>query len=216
MFAVSTTGFAKGAHQYAQEKGVVLRTVEAISDIASDFTIETIKHVVFDVLPIGRIDIITANPDDKPNLTAGAKFKTPNRTNFQTLQDFVLEFLQPKLNCEQNSEENCIFEYKDSLDMLASEELFKINYLRIPLRIKVRVYRDKILAAKRYSEGNKIIGAEGTAEAVTPHGKLKVKVQLFKKSDGTEDIKVYLPDNLPSGWYVSEVSLGERRIKIQH
>lgn len=216
VFAVSTTGFAEGARQYAEEKGIVLRTVEDITDIASDFTIDVITHVVTSLKLTGGVHIQTSNPDDVRRLTiTNAKFKKPCDRDYKVLQDFVLDILEPKLFGKKDFLLDHIFEYKQPLSMLSDQEEFDINYLRIPVRITIRTYESKVLAAKKYAEGDRIIGAEGTTEVTTPSGKIKVRAQVFNRPDGTKDYKVFLPENLPSGWYTSYVSLDDRTVKIQ-
>jgi hypothetical protein len=75
VIAVSTTGFAKGASEFAESQGISLRTVQRIADIATDFNIQEIRFYANQIM-IGPTDMKVTNPALADiDILGNAKFK---------------------------------------------------------------------------------------------------------------------------------------------
>ena len=206
--AVSTTGFSDGARELAGREAIVLRTVSTITDIADDFKVQEFNFVSRNIRVVGVINLNTANPSDKRFLEmSDPKFKRVDETNYQNLQDFVLNHANLPADIERDSTYRFVFVHRESLDLLVNYESFRIRDLQIPVELNISVFKGKALAMNVYSESNRIIGQEATFQFNTPQGSFDARVLLLNRPDGKQDLKVFLPNELPPGMTSDSLSL---------
>jgi len=208
VMAVSTTGFSDGARELAGREAIVLRTVSTITDIADDFKVQEFNFVTRNIRVVGVINLNTADPSDKRFLEmSDPKFKRVDETNYQNLQDFVLNHANLPAEIERNSTYRFVFVHRESLDLLVNNESFRIRDLQIPVELNISVFNGKALAMNVYSESNRIIGQEATFQFNTPQGSFDARALLLNRPDGEQDLKVFLPNELPPGITLDSLSL---------
>ena len=122
VIAVSTTGFARGTSDYAETNGISLRTVQKMTDIATDFNIQEIKYYAHQVT-IGPTDMQVTNPDlADVDILGNAQFKVIEETEYLKFPDFVVRHLDG-LDLSSLTGDVCFrfeFECKDHLDVSPS------------------------------------------------------------------------------------------------
>lgn len=206
VFAVSTTGFSKAAQDFAQSKNIVLRTVTGIADIKSDFKIQGVLYF-FELMEFaGPVDLDTADPADKRTRDIrNPMLKRPEELEFQHFPVFV--FRNPQhLHSIDESAGLVLFKYDEWLDLLAGDEQFRAHNLRAPLRIQRFERTSKALLATVYAEDERVICLEGQFEADSPKGKVKSRVRVFEKPDGTQSVQFFY-DELPDGYFPDSLAV---------
>jgi hypothetical protein len=96
VIAVSTTGFAEGAKEFADKAGIILRTVRKVDDIGSDFRVRGMAHVAVLVKVLGPISVklidSSAAPDSCRIFSSDVCVKLAGEGTYQSLQDLAIEF----------------------------------------------------------------------------------------------------------------------------
>lgn len=200
VFAVSTTGFSPAAKDFAKAKGVILRTVTRFTDIKSDFMIQGLSYD-FELMDFaGPMQMQTADPNYKRSgEVRDPMFKRVTDSEFVHLPVFVSRNPEHVYPLDQNAG-LVEFKYDDWLDMKAGNELFRVHLVRIPLRMNRFVRTCTALLATVYAEDGKPIWLEGQFETDSPKGKVKSRVQVLTRQDGTQSVQLF-NDELPEGYF---------------
>ena len=98
------------------------------------------------------------------------------------------------------------FKYDDWLDLKAGEEIIRIRSLRVRLRIDKFVKTSTALVATIYAEDGKPIWLEGEFEADTPKGKVKSRVQITTRPDGTQSAQTFI-DHMPHDYFLESMAV---------
>lgn len=89
VIAVSTTGFAEGAREFAESEGISVRSVDRISEIGADFNIQEIRYYAHQVT-IGPADMKVTNPALVGiDIVSNAKFRLAGEGDYHRFPDFV-------------------------------------------------------------------------------------------------------------------------------
>jgi hypothetical protein len=202
VIAVSTTGFAEGAKEFAEREGIVLRTVRTIAEIGSDFTIQQANYFGRQVT-VGPIDA-EANPKlANVNILTDAQFKLIHEIGYRNFQNFVLEHIDLDLfQLSGNATFRFEFYCEDSLDVIVNAKHLRIDGLSIPVQLDISVYEGKALAINVYSETDEMIGRDATFGFDLPTGSFTFRVLFLNNFDGTQKITFSPPENVPSGFTV--------------
>ena len=203
VFAVSTTGFAPSAIQCAERHGIVLRVVDDITDIATDFLVREFRWTYDDIkigLPV-RFEVV-GNGLPQSGESDNLLVKKPNDTIYCDYDSFVLETLEQQGIFGNERPDRVVlvrqiaFQYTEPLDAIIGEKHVRIRDLRAPIEITQYVFVGKLLFAKRYAESGRVIGQEGEFEFPTPEGgKDRCRVQLISRADGGQQIIAHLSAN---------------------
>jgi hypothetical protein len=207
VFAVSSTGFSKGAIDFAKSKGIVLRTVKKFGDIKDDFKIQAITFNFQLVDFAGPMQLDADDPSYR-NRNMDVKrpmFKKPEESEFQHFPNFVMR--NPQL-LEPRDPTNSIylFHCAGTLDLLAGKDTIRVHNVRIPIKLSRFTKVSQALLATVYSEDERVIWQEGQFEADTPKGKIKTRVQVYRNADGTEGAQL-LTDEVPDGYFPDQFSV---------
>lgn len=206
VFAVSTTGFSPAARDFAKAKNIILRTVTRFTDIKSDFMIQSVSYHFEEMDFAGPMQLQTADPNYRRNIDVRRPmFKVPQDTEFLHLPIFVSRHADHVFPIDVNSG-LVEFKYDDWLDLKAGEELFHVHLIRIPLRINKFERTSKAILATVYAEDGRPIWLEGQFEADTPKGKVKSRVQITTRPDGTQSV-LMINDEMPDGYFPDSFAL---------
>lgn len=205
VIAVSTTGFAKGLSEYAEREGVLLRSVQRLSDIATDFNIEEMTYFANRVT-IGPTNMRVSNPGLLGiDILNGAKFKLVGESEYQRFPDFVLSHLDDfdELNIAGNTSFRFAFYCEVPVDVAIDGRQFQVSGITLPLQLDVFVYEGRTLSANIYSEQEEMIGRDVTYVFELPGGKFTQRVLFLNNFDGTQRMKLFPPQNLPDGFTIN-------------
>jgi hypothetical protein len=206
VFAVSTTGFSPAAREYAKAKNIILRTVTQFTDIKSDFMIQGVSYH-FELMDFaGPIQLQAADPTDKREFDiVRPMFKRIEDSEFVHLPVFVGRNPQHVYPVDENTG-LVEFKYDDWLDLKAGEEVIRVHLVRVPLRITKFVKTSIALLATIYAEDGKPIWLEGEFEADTPKGKVKTRIQVANRQDGTQTARTFI-DAIPHDYFVDSFAV---------
>lgn len=205
VIAVSTTGFAKGLSEYAEREEVLLRSVQRLRDIASDFNIEEMTYFANRVT-IGPTNMRVSNPGLVGiDILNGAKFKLVGESDYQRFPDFVLSHLDDfnELNIAGDTSFRFEFSCEVPVAIAIDDRQFQVSGITLPLQLDVFVYEGRTLSANIYSEGEEMIGRDITYVFELPGGKFTQRVLFLNNFDGTQRMKLFAPQNLPDGFTVN-------------
>ena len=205
VIAVSTTGFAKGISEYAEREGVLLRSVQRLGDIASDFNIEEISYYANRVT-IGPTDMSVSNPALVGiDILNDAKFKLSDESDYQRFPDFVLSNLDGL--CESNIAGDASFRFEFCcdvpVDIVVNGRQLQARGITLPLQLDVFVYEGKMLSANVYSDREEMIGRDVTYIFELPAGKFTQRLMFLNNFDGTQRVKMFPAQGLPDGFTIN-------------
>jgi len=206
VFAVSTTGFSPAARDFAKAKNIIVRTVTRLTDIKSDFMIHSVSYQ-FELMDFaGPIQLQTADPTYKRDFDVRRPmFKRVEDLEFAHLPVFVARNPEHVYPIDQNAG-LVDFKYDDWLDLKAGEEIFRVHLVRVRLRINKFVRTSKALLATVYAEDGKPIWLEGEFEADTPKGKVKSRIQVINRQDGTQSVQTII-DAIPDDYFIESLAV---------
>ncbi len=212
VIAVSTTGFAEGAKDFAERAGIILRTVKKITDIGSDFRVQGFNYIAQQIKVVGRIEIKPADPNDSHGnvqiLLPNIWFKLAIEDDYQSIQDFVIKQVSPyPCNLSDNLKTRFDFRYDGLLDMMINGEQVQITGLIVPVEFSTLLYTSKALALNVYSENDRVIGKEANFNFDLPTGSFAFRVLVLSKPDGMEEIRFLVPENIPDGDTLNKLHL---------
>ncbi len=204
VFAASTTGFSSGATDIAQRHGITLRIVDDMTELSSVFTVREFLWT-FDDIKIGvSINFVIvagqrpseiAEPDD-------IQVWRPDADNCINMDQFILDVLEQRGTYDGQrpdgiaTVQQLAFLYPDELDVSVRREHLRIKDLQVPIEITHHALSGKLLAAKRYAEGSRVIGQEGKFEVPDPEGGFfSCRVQVVNQPDGSEKIVAQLVED---------------------
>jgi len=205
VIAVSTTGFAEGISDYAESQGVVLRTVQRLSDIASDFNIEEIRHYANQVT-IGPTNMSVSNPALVGiDILNHAKLKLSGESDYQRFPDFVLSHIDgfDDVNIEGDTSFRFEFCCEVPVDIVINHRQLQVSGITLPLQLDVFVYQGKMLSANIYSGNEEMVGRDVTYVFELPAGNFTQRIMFLNNFDGTQRMKMFDPQNLPDGFTIN-------------
>jgi hypothetical protein len=208
VIAVSTTGFAPGARQFAESRGISVRSVQRIADIGTDFNIQEIKYYAHQVT-IGPTDMKVTNPTLAGiDIVRDAKFKLTEESDYQSFADFVSRHVD--VERATLSGDTCFrFEFccEDALDVVFAGRQLEIRSLSLPLQLDILIYEGKMLSTNLYSELNEMIGRDVMFGFELPTGSFTFRALFLNNFDGTQKMRVFPPENVPDGFTVEFLQL---------
>jgi hypothetical protein len=208
VIAVSTTGFAPGAWQFAESEGISLRSVQRIADIGSDFNIQEIKYYAHQVT-IGPTDMKLTNPTLAGiDIVRDAKFKLTAESDYQSFPDFVSRHVD--VDRAILSGNTCFrFEFcrEDPLDVLFRGRTLQMRSLSLPLQLDIFIYDGKMFTTNLYSELNEMIGRDVMFGFELPTGTFRFRALFLNNFDGTQKMTVFPPEDVPDGFTVESLEL---------
>jgi hypothetical protein len=208
VIAVSTTGFASGAIDLAETSGISLRSVERITDIATDFNIQEIQYYAHQVT-IGPTEMGVTNPAlVGVDIVRDAQIKLACETAYQTFPNFVSQNFD--LDRATLSGDACfrfLFDCEYPLDVVIGDRHLRIDGLSLPIQLDIFVYEGKMLTANVYSDKNEMKGRDVTFVFDLPTGSFTQRVLFLNNFDGTQDMRLFPPENVPAGYTLDFLQL---------
>jgi hypothetical protein len=210
VIAVSTTGFVKGAQEFAAQEGIILRTVRRITDLGSDFKVQGITHYAYDINRVGRMTVTPANSDylvaARQPPSAIVRFKTTTEDTYQNLDEFIMKQIYPNPLCAPGNETfRFDFRFKGTLDMMVGEECLQISELIVPVELSTFEYPGKVLAVNLYAQSDEVIGQEANFYFDLPTGISVFRILLLNRPDGKQTYRFTAPENLPDGRTLNQI-----------
>jgi hypothetical protein len=212
VIAVSTTGFAEGAKEFADRAGIILRTVKKVDDIGSDFRVRGMVHVAVLVKVLGPIHVDLRDPseplDSCQMLSSDVRIKLPSEGAYQSVQDFVARRCSVNpFSLSDDSKTYADFQYDGLLELLVGNKNIQIKRLVTPVEYSSLSYTGKMLAVNVYSEADRVIGQEAQFYFDLPTGSFVYRVQILNEPDGTGSIRFHIPENVPVGNEVNRLHM---------
>jgi len=216
VIAVSTTGFAEGAKEFAGRVGIILRTVRKVDDIGSDFKVKGMAHVSVLVKVLGPISVKPVDssepPDERRIISNDIRVKLANEQAYQSLQDFVAHRCSVNpFSLSDETKTYADFQYDGLLDVLVDNKEFRITRLITPVEYSSLSFTGKMLAVNVYSEADRVIGQEAQFYFDLPTGSFVYRVQILNQPDGTESMQFHIPENVPVGNEINRLHMLARK-----
>ena len=203
VFAVSTTGFSPGAVEFAEQEHIFLRNVEDITNVADDFVVKEL-HWTDDDIKISQ-DIQIRRPDRRVLEQVDLdhiRIRPPGETTFWDTGDFIMAELESVNTFADGSGaialvEQRVYRNTTGLEAMVGDVLTPITELAAPIEIIKHTFVGKLLLARSYSEGTRVIGQEGECEFQSRDGLHRCRVQVVNDQENGQMIFAVLPDGSP-------------------
>jgi hypothetical protein len=209
VFAVSTTGFAPGAVEKAKQNGIILRTVDSVSDIASGFRVfECIQIApLVDYIDYACFSVLDYEGEHL-KLASNAVFKRKEEENYRDMIGFALQnFTLPEKIDEHHIYLFSVI-FREPIDVFSAGSKFTFVDVGFTIRMRLKAEKIKTLESVRsYQEDGRVIGQEVNSCAETPAGKLSAQFLIAHKSDGTHEIVVNTSADDTSAWTFGKSSI---------
>ena len=208
VIAVSTTGFSSAAIELADASGISLRSVQRLTDIATDFNIQEIQYYAHQVT-IGPTDMGATNPSlVGVDIVKEAQMKLTGDPDYQTFPNFVsTHFDVDRATLSGHASFRFLFECEHPLDVLIGDRRLRINGLSLPIQLDIFIYTGKMLSANIYSDKNEMKGRDVTFVFDLPSGSFAQRVLFLNNFNGTQDMRLFPPENVPEGYSVDFLEL---------
>lgn len=200
VFAVSTSGFSPGAIQVAEQFGIKLRTVRAVADIATDFSVQTFDYIERRIVSIGPLDIVTENSQDQRTIQTDGEWmiKSAIDADYVPIQQFILNHTEPRRELNMLVQDDVreevvhhgIFATNDRLDIKIGDEHLLTIRLEGHIVISSLIFRGEILTVRVYAEGERVIGREAQIAFDTRRGAVRMKLQTADLEGGQTDWRI--------------------------
>lgn len=190
MFAVSTTGFSEPAKRLAEQRGITLRSVVALSDIREDFKVQTVTFQWSEITQVGLIDVRTDNPAERgtENL-AGARVRFAGDEEFVSFADFLDNRTEiVPLATDGTTERVYLTERPCEIEI--GDRIVRVLRLRIPYTLRTRVQTSRAVVARLYAEGDREIGREGHFDFNVDGELIRARVQTFPGLTGDPTMRL--------------------------
>jgi hypothetical protein len=203
VIAVSTTGFAPGAVEFAEKAGIILRTVENITDIEADFSV---KNFVWTDDLIKVFTDFSYRIEGDHSITIGDSHRTlirfGNSEEFRPLDDVVYAWVERQVipDIERDSPVAVVtrHEYRPTevAEFMIGSDCIRIKDLLVLVEVTAQSIRGEALLARRYKEGERVIGQIGEFKVNGPDGPFVCELTVTPRADGDADVTV----SAPEGW----------------
>ena len=204
VIAVSTTGFSEPAIRLARQANIVLRRVENVADLASDFRVVGF-HLVTCLGGGGTIQVDAEGHEDFEFNLRNLFVRPMNRADPLRFADFVCEQLGPSNGVDETRQVRIV--HNEAIELRIGERTITARGLHADVEVTRQVLEGTALAAKQYSQEGLVIGQEGMFAWQLQNGLFRARIQVVKLGNGTESCRVELLDALPDTWQGREVSI---------
>lgn len=187
VFAISTTGFAQGAIEYAAKSGVVLRTVQAIQQVGPDFEVCDLRIETLDLQLTGQLGINTSDDESGNKICnlgqldqSTLKVKPTGQIRFYRLKEFARALLhqQKEIIKLEPGVHPCSIEYRAEVQLFINDDLLvNVSAVRIPVRILVDPCAVRAIGYMVYAEADRVIAKEWHFEIGSAEGPMIVTMQ---------------------------------------
>lgn len=206
VFAVSTTGFARPAEEYAAQAGVMLRTVTRIVDVARDFHCRDLSIEIRTMEQTGAMELegstcipVVGTQQPPPEL------KFPNQTEYELWSHFMGRGLEeqgariPAPGCAVD----CQIELRGAVDVRFGADEYRVSRIRVPVQMRCFAAVGPCLMGHRYEESGCLIASEGLFVSLTSDNRrLLNRVIERNNGDGTFTPSI-VPLEMPDSMVVS-------------
>jgi aspartyl-tRNA(Asn)/glutamyl-tRNA(Gln) amidotransferase subunit C len=209
VIAVSTTGFSEPAARIAKKSGIVLRRVDAVSDIAADFKVVGFMLYVCEV-GSGSINVDAPNSSAAPNFEFRFRdllLRPEGSSDPVRFVDFVCRDLPPPGDGVERQTQSLEVVYRQPIELLLAGRSIRCNGFRAVVEVDQRLIAGQGLIAKHYSQHNRVIGQEGLFTWVEPEGSIRARVSVVARDDGMETCQVDFLGQLPETWHPTELTI---------
>lgn len=188
VIAVSTTGFADGAVDYAQREGILLRTVQRADEIVGDFKV---KRVVYSQHEVKLTGDVQATIDKAPSEVA-----TEGSIELRELDGdtwaLPLDFVAARVDLGAVPD-RFNFIHEEVLNLRVSGQECLAHNVEIPIEKSTKLYDSRALIVDVYAEGQRVIGQEAAFHFDTPEGQFPVRLRITEQ-DGESLAKAIIPN----------------------
>ncbi len=205
VMAVSTSGFAAGAKQYAEKAGIVLRTVTDISDLKDEFIVKSFHWTVHDFKVSRDLKFIDENGSQREHfaeLDEAVQIRLPDMSDYKEVDEVVIRWFESHVI--QPSEPSSIaierwleYRHPEWLGAIIRGTPCRIRDLIVPVILTAEAYQGRVVLVRQYAEGQRVIGQEGEFEADTPQGRVRGRVLVAVPQIGEPQISVEVPEDCP-------------------
>ncbi len=210
VFAVSTTGFAAGTHDYALEKGIYLRSVRSISAIAADFLLCEVILIAARVRVgddwYGRLDDLGLERVVK--LSTNTVFRKSGQEDYQDLASFIMQelvvpggqaYMAKHAELNEETAQRMLVNWYGNIECLVDGQTLLFSGFKVSVQIDSHLLKVPIVTVKAYTEGDRIFGAEATFFFEACDGHVEVRARQIPNGDGTYRSS-YLLGGSPTWW----------------
>jgi hypothetical protein len=202
VFAVSTTGFAPGAIEFAKHAGIVLRSVTSTSEIGNDWGTIGFRLKMPRIELSGYLDCQVKGQElfniANQRLTSGVnptKIRFSNDSNIYNIKQFILRSLGDnckELNPDTDASTKGVFRHPGEIDLLFDDGFsLRATNIEIPITIHINYFYTKSVFANIYSEDGRVIGKEVAFRYITPEGVVRCSVIITPGGSGDIDVKLH-------------------------
>lgn len=207
VIAVSTTGFSPGAIKLAHAGGIVLRTVDEVSDIPDQIHVQRMRYRITHMKSLG-VPQVSFPAGKYPELlrlplTGDVSIRLPPDAAPVNLTDLMVGFLnghEEVFNSRNGEVKTFVigFENRPAILEFRGEKKFDVFGFRIPVTVEVEVIEGEIPGLVVYSEEGDSIGIEGEYTFRTSLGEVK---QVFRCAygEGGRQVVHLPPPSYPKG-----------------